>query len=238
MINPIFPDRREQFREMELKMQRTANPVKYNLLMCQRIHDRAGRVPLPKLSRPEMSKLKDHLKEFRKNDGESMRIKFLNLRNCFLIINKFEEHEEMRAKIQPILAWLDEYKYIFDLIMESQGMKESPMLDKALIILHLDITEFNILYAYMLTEADVNPLDFAPIDVQEEPLPVPPASEPEQEMREQVPAYEQEPFDNGDSFDDAPEEFSNETPPQDDWPDDFTDGTSEEQTEEEQNDNL
>ena len=219
---------------MELKMQRTANPVKYNYLMCQRIHDRASRIPLPKLARPEMGKLKEHLKEFRKNDGEEMKIKFLNLRNCFLIISKFEEHAEMRQKIQPILAWLEEYKYLFDLILESQGAKESPMLDKALIVLHLDITEFNIMYAYMLTEADVNPMDFAPIEVSEEPLPIAPAAENPQETSEQVPNYEQAVYSETDPDDNDENIIENTEADPDGWPEDYPEET--EPTTEEEND--
>lgn len=173
----MLSDPREQLRDMELRMQRTANPVRYNQLMCQRIHDRAVRVTLPKLSLPEMSKLKHHLRDFRRMDGDDLRIKFLNLRNCFLILDKFEEDADVREKIRPILAWLGEYKYVFDLIIESQGQKDSPLLDKALIILHLDITEFNILYSHMLIESEMNPSDFAPIEVTA-PEPEPEAAEP------------------------------------------------------------
>lgn len=221
---------REQFRDLELQMMRTANPVKYNQLLCQRIHDRSSRISLPKLSRPDLSKLKDHLKGHEKMDGKGMRYTFLNLRNCFLIINKFEDEVDMRDKIVPILRWIDEFKYVFDLIIEAQGQRESPMLDKALIILHLDITEFDILYSYLLTDVDVNPSDFAPIEIAETPY-----TPPTPEERGQYAPLAPEP-ESPLAFPDEPETYEELPPVPDDagYPDDYPseDDVPEIQTEE------
>ena len=150
---------------MRLRMLKGGDPARYNVEMCQRIQAVTQRLTLPKLTREEMGDLKEHLAEYTPIKSEELRYKFLNLRNCFLIVSEFETKQENLDKIRPILDFLDGYKYVFDLIIESQSMREHPALEKALIVLHLDISKFCMRYAYMLTETDLHALDFSPSGV-------------------------------------------------------------------------
>jgi len=152
-------------KAMQLRMLKTANPLKYNSEMCKYIQERTSHIDLPKLTREEMSQLKEHLADFQQIKSKDLRYTFYNLRNCFLICNEFEENPAMRQKLAPIITYLNDYNYVFDLFIESQSQRDSPMLDKALIILHLDISKFCMRYAHLLTDTDLNTINFAPADV-------------------------------------------------------------------------
>jgi hypothetical protein len=152
-------------KQMQLRMLKTANPLKYNSEMCKYIQERTSHIDLPKLTRDEMSQLKEHLADFQQIKSKELRYTFYNLRNCFLICNEFEENPLMRQKLAPIITYLNEYTYVFDLFIESQSQTDSPMLDKSLIILHLDISKFCMRYAHLLADTDLNTINFAPTDV-------------------------------------------------------------------------
>jgi hypothetical protein len=159
--------RSEEYEKLRMKQLKEANISRYNYEMCLIIERKIAKIDLPKLTREEMMHLKEHLEDYKKIDSNDLRYKFLSLRNCFLLINEFEDREQFRTRIRPIMQCLEEFKYIFDMIIESEGKKESPMLDKAINILHLPINKFCMLYSYILTEVDVNSMNFDPIIIPE-----------------------------------------------------------------------
>jgi len=182
--------RRDQFEQIKMKKLKDANPARYNYEMCLLIQRAVNKIELPRLSRDEMSHLKEHLEEYQKINSEDLRYKFLNLRNSFLLINEFEERAELQKRIRPITHYLDEFKYVFDLILESQSKKDSPMLDKAIIILDVPINKFCMLYANILSEVAPNALQYQPVEIPREEIPdYQPA---EQEEADHTDNYKQE----------------------------------------------
>lgn len=153
----------EQYEKLRNQKLMDSNKLQYNMEMCRIIKRQTANIILPKLTNDEMSQLKEHLAEYKKIPDEALPYKFLNLYNSFTLINKFEDSNEMKKKLQPILIYLKNYEYIINLIIESQGKKETPILDKAMIMLHLEINMFCMQYAFMLTDIDTTTQNFAPI---------------------------------------------------------------------------
>lgn len=109
---------------------------------------------LPKLTPTEIEDLKEHLTEFRKINSEELEYKFLSLRNAFMLLKEFEERPEHLGKVKEILAYLQHFDYIFELIAEAKIGKSKGILENAMILLDLEINRFCMKYGQLLTDTD------------------------------------------------------------------------------------
>ena len=178
-------DQYERIRNQKLQ---DSNKLQYNLEMIKKIKKETTHIRLPKLSNDDMSKLKEHLAEYKKIPSEEIQYKFWNLYNSFQLIDRFEDSQEMKNKIAPIIIYLKKYEYVIQLIIDSEGKKDTPLLDYAINILRLEINMFCMLYAFMLTDIDVGSLNFTAI------TPPPNLDDDETYISEEEPIEEENPF--------------------------------------------
>jgi methyl-accepting chemotaxis protein len=150
-------------------MLRKADPRQHNRNICRSIKSTVKNIEhgLPQLTMEEMDELKKNLTEFDKIKGETLPIKFLNIRNAFLVISKVERRADYQELIKPILQYLTQYNYIFDLILKSREMEKDTMLKDALWLLYEEITAFVQTYKRVITDIDANTLtyqNYEPLD--------------------------------------------------------------------------
>lgn len=162
----------EEFQNLRNSQLKGSDPLQYNAEMCKQIKNKTDHIVLPKLSNDDMSKLKEHLIEYKKIPRDELQYKFLNLYNSFTLIYKFEDSQEMKRKIEPILIYLKNYTYIINLIIENQDKKDTPILDKAMIMLHLEINMFCMQYAYILSDIDNSTINWEQINPEDDITPI------------------------------------------------------------------
>jgi hypothetical protein len=150
---------RERLRN---EMLRKADPRQHNRNICRSIKSTVKNMEhrLPQLTIENMDELKKNLTEFDKIKGETLPIKFLNIRNAFLVISKVERRTEYLELIKPILEYLAQYTYIFDLILKSKEIEKDTMLKDALWLLYEEITAFVQTYKRVITDIDTNTLSY------------------------------------------------------------------------------
>lgn len=153
MLNP-------EIKRLQMKLMKSADPMSQLRMRCNEVRDRVKQITLPKLSLEDISKLKQHLTEYNKIKDNDLKSRFLNLRNAFLIIDEMEEDTTLKEKLYPILSYLLQFKWVFDLIIESQGQKPTQKLELVMQLLNFEIELFCIKYGRVLVDADVGTLPF------------------------------------------------------------------------------
>jgi hypothetical protein len=118
-------------------------------------HDiKSCNIILPKLSSQEIINLKSYLIDYKPLKGNDLSTKFLNLRDAFLTLNHVAEDSE-KELIKPILKYLQQYKPIFDMIINNQHKDKIDInLKLALEMLNFEINLFCIRYGRILLEND------------------------------------------------------------------------------------